>query len=163
MSEHHSFSTREEATAAGYTKGQRIRHRGFFIYSRDVSGPHSFGYNFAVAISREFVDLNDDEPTADLQDRIFGCTVTVWLSEGKNAIGGKGSFIVRYAPGVWKSGVEAAKAAIDGYYAASPRAAARQATVDADWAAIRERQDAKAAGRAATRGAMRARRDAASC
>lgn len=135
-----SFNTLEDATRAGYTAGETIRYRGFEIRRTDVSGPHSWGYAFAIQVR---LDPYAIHPWSELGDRTFGNSESVFLTQAKNKIGQAGAFRQLFSGEVWRQGVSDATRAIDDYYASDAGAAARLAEHEAWRAAVDARHAQK--------------------
>lgn len=135
-----SFQTFEDAILAGYTAGETIRYRGFEIRRKDVSGPHSCGYVFAIHVRLDPYELHE---WSEFGDRTFGTSESVLLTQARNKIGQAGAFRPLFSGEVWRQGISDAKRAIDDYYTNDADAAARLAEHEAWRAAVDARHAQK--------------------
>lgn len=131
----HRFTTRQAAVAAGYVaaKGRHALYRGFAIEGRDISGGSSVGYLYELCVRPRRLDVYEEIlwGRADYnRDAGWARSVTVWFSEDLNRIHRPGCFLEMFTPDDLRSGIEAAKTAIDNFWADHPEIEARISEVD---------------------------------
>lgn len=129
-----TFKKYSDAADAGFTVPLVTeRYRGFIIKSTDTSGSNAYGYSYAIIACTDDSILDAvalyHAGVTPIRE-CFGRTREVWLSEERNQIHQPGCFVVRYAPGIWAAGVQAAKRAVDDWYKLFPEAA----EMHMDWA-----------------------------
>lgn len=144
-----TFATHADAIDAGYVYCPRHTYREFILSVSDVSGPNSFGYDYALTAHGA-----DDTPASESAAVTMGefglrrygpASVSLWFTESRNKMDTMGAF----SAGWWLSAdFDAAciefRAAVDAVYL--------------DSQALRHIERQAAAGRAASDAAARVKR-----
>lgn len=145
-----TFKTADEATAAGFVpcRGVHDRYRGFQMVARDVSGGNSYGYRFTLAAQTEPHMETDWQELMPLTRWRGGESVTVSLTDEKNAIGYFGAFSVRFNCATLEAARGAFRALVDAYYDGSRSARLEERTAAAALASADARQAVKRQQRA---------------